>query len=69
MIKVKLRIPTKTEVRQNGDERSIIFSGDVGRWDKPILRDPTIFNGADCVLVESTYGDRLQEDLTDVVHC
>ncbi len=49
-------------VSQNGETRSILFSGDVGRWNKPILRDPTLFEEADYVLVESTYGDRLHED-------
>ncbi|MDY6917400.1 MAG: MBL fold metallo-hydrolase [Chloroflexota bacterium] len=49
-------------VGRNGDERTILFSGDVGRWDKPILRDPTVFDTADYVVVESTYGDRLHED-------
>ncbi len=47
---------------QNGDRRTLLFSGDVGRWDKPILRDPTLFSQADYVLVESTYGDRLHEN-------
>jgi metallo-beta-lactamase family protein len=47
------------KVRQNGEERKILFSGDVGRWGKPILRDPSTFEEADYVLVESTYGDRL----------
>jgi len=49
-------------VNTNGEERKILFSGDVGRWDKPILRDPTIFAAADYVIVESTYGDRLHQD-------
>jgi len=49
-------------VSQNGEERGILFSGDVGRWNKPILRDPTLFGEADYVLVESTYGNRLHED-------
>jgi len=49
-------------VNQNGETRSVLFSGDVGRWNKPILRDPTLFEEADYVLVESTYGDRLHED-------
>jgi metallo-beta-lactamase family protein len=45
-----------------GDERrSIIFSGDVGRENLPILRDPSTFKQADYILVESTYGDRLHE--------
>ena len=52
----------KVKVKQNEEERSILFSGDVGRWDKPILCDPTLFDEADYVLVESTYGDRLHKD-------
>jgi len=52
----------KVKVSQNGEQRILVFSGDVGRWEKPILRDPTIFEEADYILVESTYGDRLHED-------
>lgn len=37
---------------------TIVFSGDLGRCDTPILRDPTPISHADCVLVESTYGNR-----------
>jgi len=48
----------KVRIKQDGDERIIIFPGDIGRWGKPILRDPTLFEEADYVLVESTYGDR-----------
>jgi metallo-beta-lactamase family protein len=53
------------KIKQNGEERVILFSGDVGRWNKPILRDPTLFQTADYVLVESTYGDRLSESLAE----
>jgi len=49
-------------VRQGG-KRTLLFSGDVGRWNTPILRDPTVFDEADYVLVESTYGDRLHDDV------
>jgi metallo-beta-lactamase family protein len=56
----------KITIRQNGDERSIIFSGDIGRWNKPILRDPTIFDKADYVLMESTYGNRLHGSVKDI---
>ena len=52
----------KVKIRRNGEQKTLVFSGDVGRWDKPMLRDPTIFEEADYVLVESTYGDRLHED-------
>jgi len=56
----------KVSVSQGGEERTILFSGDVGRWNKPILRDPTVFNEADYVLIESTYGDRLHEGAEDI---
>ena len=48
--------------QDSGNQRVIIFSGDVGRWNKPILKDPTLFSDADYVVVESTYGDRLHEE-------
>jgi metallo-beta-lactamase family protein len=40
---------------------SILFSGDLGRYDEPILNDPAPPDQADYLLVESTYGDRLHE--------
>jgi metallo-beta-lactamase family protein len=54
------------KVRQGDEERKILFSGDVGRWDKPILRDPSTFEEADYVLVESTYGDRTLESVENM---
>src|SRR5262249_30846858 len=39
----------------------IIFSGDLGRYDVPILNDPTPVHEADYIVVESTYGDRLHD--------
>jgi metallo-beta-lactamase family protein len=47
---------------QSGDTRSIVFSGDIGQWDKPIIEDPTVFSEADYLVMESTYGDRTHED-------
>jgi len=38
---------------------TLVFSGDLGRWDRPILRDPELIAEADVLLVESTYGDRV----------
>ena len=38
--------------------RRVLFSGDVGRWNRPIIRDPRPFDHADYVVLESTYGDR-----------
>jgi metallo-beta-lactamase family protein len=43
------------------DPFTIIFSGDVGRYDEPILNDPTVADEADYLLIESTYGDRLHD--------
>src|SRR5437763_5757036 len=43
------------------DPFTIIFSGDVGRYDEPILNDPSVADEADYLLVESTYGDRLHD--------
>jgi metallo-beta-lactamase family protein len=58
----------EVRIRQNGEDRTILFSGDIGRWGKPILRDPTLFEEADYVLVESTYGDRSLEPLEDAAN-
>ena len=46
---------------QNGEKRSIVFSGDIGRWDRPILQDPKVFLLTDYIVMESTYGDRKHE--------
>jgi metallo-beta-lactamase family protein len=45
-------------VTDGADTTTIVFSGDLGRCDTPILRDPTPISRADFVLVESTYGNR-----------
>jgi metallo-beta-lactamase family protein len=44
-----------------GPPRRVVFSGDVGRYDRPILPDPRPVADADVLVVESTYGDRLHE--------
>ncbi len=43
----------------NSDARTVLFSGDIGRWDRPIINDPSPCDQADYVLMESTYGDSL----------
>ncbi len=45
-------------VVEGDKKRKIVFSGDLGMMDRPILRDPTIIKKADCVIMESTYGNR-----------
>jgi len=42
--------------------RKLVFSGDLGQYDMPILNDPVAVPEADLVLMESTYGDRLHRD-------
>ncbi|MHC4387479.1 MAG: MBL fold metallo-hydrolase RNA specificity domain-containing protein [Planctomycetota bacterium] len=56
----------RAKVRQQGQERIILFSGDIGRPDRPIVCDPTVFDKADYVLIESTYGDRVHQDTEDI---
>ncbi|MFI5298353.1 MAG: MBL fold metallo-hydrolase RNA specificity domain-containing protein [Polyangiales bacterium] len=46
-------------VRLHDATRSILFSGDVGRFEDPTMLPPASAPGADCLLIESTYGDRL----------
>jgi metallo-beta-lactamase family protein len=57
----------KVTVRQSGRPATFVFSGDVGRWNKPILKDPSCFDEADYIIVESTYGDRLHEDSEEAI--
>jgi len=56
----------QVRVSQGAKERTLLFSGDVGRWHLPILRDPSLFTRADYVIVESTYGDRLHGDQAEI---
>ncbi len=56
----------KLTIRQNGETRSILFSGDVGRRNLPIMQDPTQFEQADYVLIESTYGDRTHGTIASI---
>ena len=43
---------------EDGVEKKIVFSGDVGNKNKPLIKDPTYLESADYVVMESTYGDR-----------
>jgi metallo-beta-lactamase family protein len=64
----------KLRISQGGEKRSIVFSGDIGRWNRPILNDPSMFRYTDYIVMESTYGDRkhegtetMGEELADIV--
>lgn len=51
--------------KEKGNAKKIVFSGDIGKLDSPIIRNPTFIKEADFVLVESTYGGRIHEDITE----
>jgi len=53
-------------IREGDRERVLVFTGDVGRNDRPILRDPKRPRRADVLICEGTYGDRLHEPTPDV---
>jgi len=56
----------KVIITQGDDKRSIVFSGDIGRWDRPMLEDPSQFRRPDYIVVESTYGDREHEGSNEI---
>lgn len=45
-------------IKEDNKETKLVFSGDLGRSDRPILRDPSIIDEADYLIVESTYGNK-----------
>lgn len=53
-------------VTENGERRTIVFSGDIGQRDKPLIQDPSHFEHADYVVMESTYGERDHDPEGDV---
>jgi metallo-beta-lactamase family protein len=53
-------------VQDENGSRNIIFSGDIGQWDKPLLNNPSVFDRADYVVMESTYGDRSHDSLQEI---
>ena len=50
-------------VTENSETKKIAFSGDLGQWDAPIVHDPTIVEETDYLVIESTYGNRLHDDI------
>lgn len=56
-------------ITEGGEQRQLTFSGDLGRYRDVILRSPAVFPQADYVIMESTYGNTLHEDVkTSVDH-
>ena len=52
---------------EDGSSR-LVFSGDLGYRDAPVMNPPATFNHADVVLMESTYGDRLHRPIDETLH-
>ena len=52
-------------IRENGVEKKLLFSGDIGNLNQPLICDPTYVDTADYVVMESTYGDRSHEKPAD----
>ena len=52
-------------IREEGKEVKVVFSGDIGHGNKPLIKNPTFLKEADYVIMESTYGDRLHTSPPD----
>ena len=51
------------ELTENGVTKTVVFSGDIGNTNQPIIRDPILLKRADYVVMESTYGDRNHQEV------
>ena len=54
-------------ITENGETRTVLFSGDLGNVDRPLIRNPQNPPYADYVVIESTYGDRLHGERPDYI--
>lgn len=54
-------------LKEEEEERKIVFSGDIGNLEQPLIKDPTYLNSADYIVMESTYGNRSHDKKTDYV--
>jgi metallo-beta-lactamase family protein len=57
----------RVRVMEGDQERTIVFSGDLGRPGTPIVRDPTLVTSADYLLIESTYGGKTHEPQEEAI--
>ena len=65
---IRLRIEAKGPAGDGPErETTIVFSGDLGRPDTPIIRDPTVVKDTDYLLVETTYGGREHEPEAEAI--
>jgi metallo-beta-lactamase family protein len=54
---------TEIWINEEGTTTKLVFSGDLGMKDRALLRDPSVIESADYLIIESTYGNRLHENL------
>lgn len=54
-------------IQEDGVEKKIVFSGDIGNLNQPLIKDPVYLHDADYVVMESTYGDRSHGDRPDYI--
>lgn len=55
----------RVHCEEDGVTKDIVFSGDIGNTDQPLIKDPEYFHEADIVLMETTYGNRVHDRETD----
>lgn len=55
----------EVNIEEDGEKRTVVFSGDVGNIDQPLIKDPQFIKYADYIVCESTYGDRLHTVVKD----
>ncbi|NLC07097.1 MAG: MBL fold metallo-hydrolase [Syntrophomonadaceae bacterium] len=53
-------------INEDGQETKLVFSGDVGNYNRPLMKDPTIIESADYLFLEATYGDRQHQPIANI---